>query len=356
MKWTTRDFLCAFPALAAGLAGCGPKGDKPADPAATPSSQPPGGARKKRFAYVTNGIDPFWTTASAGVRVAMSEFGVDCQVLMPPKGLVDQQRMIEGALATGVDGVAVSPCDAANQVGFLNEIAARCPLVTHDSDAPGSKRLCFIGMDNYKAGRAAGKLVKEALPSGGKVMLFVGRMEQLNSQQRRQGIIDELLDRPAQSLDALKQDPLGAEVTGGRFTVLDTRTDGFDYPKAKANAEDAMTRYPDLACMLGLWAYNAPMCLEAAKGMGKAGKIQIVSFDEQDATLQGIVDGHVHGTVSQQPYYYGYESVRILSRIAAGDRSVIPGNGFFEVPIVEVRKANVDEFWKKLKKLQSGGA
>ena len=261
-----------------------------------------------------------------------------------------------GALASGLDGIAVSPCDAANQVGFLNEVAAKCPLLTHDSDAPESKRLCFVGMDNYKAGRAAGRLVKETLPQGGKVMLFVGRMEQLNSQQRRQGIIDELMDRPVQSLAKLTQDPLGKEVKGAKYVVLDTRTDGFDYPKAKANAEDAMTRFPDLACMIGLWAYNAPMCLEAAKGMGKAGKIRIVSFDEQDPTLQGIIDGNIHGTVSQQPYYYGYESVRILAKLAAGDRSVLPAGGFFEVPIVEVRQANVQEFWKNLKKLQSGGA
>ena len=94
----------------------------------------------------------------------------------------------------------------------------------------------------------------------------------------------------------------------------------------------------------------------AAKGMGKAGKIRIVSFDEQDPTLQGIIDGNIHGTVSQQPYYYGYESVRILAKLAAGDRSVLPAGGFFEVPIVEVRQANVQEFWKNLKKLQSGGA
>ena len=351
MKLTKRAFLIAVPGLAGGLVGCSRNTES-----ATPAAGGAAPSKKKRLAYVTNGIDPFWSTAAAGVKVACKEFGVDCQVLMPPKGLVDQQRMIEGALATGVDGVAVSPCDAANQVSFLNDIASKCPLLTHDSDAPQSKRLCFVGMDNYKAGRAAGRLVKEAVPGGGKVMLFVGRMEQLNSQQRRQGILDELLDRPAQSLDKLTQDPLGREVKGSKFLILDTRTDGFDYPKAKSNAEDAMTRYPDLACMLGLWAYNSPMCLEAAKGMGKAGKIQIVSFDEQEPTLQGILDGHIHGTVSQQPYYYGYESVRILAKLAAGDRSVLPANGFLEVPIVEVRKANAQDFWQNLKKLQASGA
>ncbi len=355
MNISKRTFLAALPPVVFGLASCGKSSDSPAAPA-TSAGASKAAEKKKRFAFVTNGVDPFWNTASAGVRAAEKDFGIECQVLMPPKGLVDQQRMIESVLARGVDGIAISPCDAANQVGFLNDVAGRVPVITHDSDAPLSKRLCFVGMDNYKAGRAAGKLVKEILPSGGKVMLFVGRMEQLNSQQRRQGIIDEILDRPMQTLEKLDQDPLGRELPGGNFVVLDTRTDGFDYPKAKANAEDAMSRYQDLAGMIGLWAYNAPMCLEAAKAAGKVGKVKIVSFDEQEATLQGIIDGHIHGTVSQQPYYYGYDSVRILKEIAAGNRGVIPANGFFEIPIVEVRKANVEEFWQQLKKLQAAGA
>jgi ribose transport system substrate-binding protein len=304
---------------------------------------------------VTNGVDPFWNTAAAGVRAAEKEFGLECEVLMPPKGAVDQKRMIEGLLARGVDGIAISPVDAKNQVDLINEVAARCPVITHDSDAPDSKRLCFVGMDNYKAGRAAGKLVKEALPDGGKIMIFVGRLEQLNAQQRRQGVIDELLDRPMQSLGKLNYDPPGKALSGARYTVLDTRTDNFDYARAKANAQDAMASTPDLACMVGLFAYNSPLCLEAAKEAGKIGKIKIVSFDEANAVMQGIIDGHVFGTVSQQPYYYGYESVRILKGLANGDKSVLPAGGFHEVPIVEVRQANVKEFWADLKKMQEAG-
>jgi len=108
----------------------------------------------------------------------------------------------------------------------------------------------------------------------------------------------------------------------------------------------------DIACMVGLFAYNAPMCLEAIKGAGKVGKIKIVSFDEQDATLQGIKDGAVHGTVSQQPYQYGRHSVRILAALARKDESVLPPKGFLEVQSTIVKKDNVDGFWEELKKLR----
>lgn len=350
-----RSLLTAALLLLIPTAGCKQSSESTA--AAKPDGSAPAatGGKKKKIAYVTNGVDPFWNTATAGVRAAEKEFGVECEVLMPPKGIVDQKRMVEGLLARGIDGVAISPIDAKNQVGLIDAIAERCPVITHDSDAPDSKRLCFIGMDNYNAGRAAGRLVKEALPKGGKVMLFVGRLEQLNAQQRRQGVIDEVLGRPVPAAGKLSYDPPGKSLSAGAYTVVDTRTDNFDYSRAKANAQDAMASIPDLDCMVGLFAYNAPQCLEAAREAGKLGRIKIVSFDEANAVLEGIRDGHVHGTISQQPYYYGYHSVRILKGLANGDKSVLPANGFQEVPTVEVRRANVDQFWTDLKKMQAAG-
>src|SRR5712692_2854111 len=225
--------------------------------------------KKKKIVYITNAVDPFWNVAAAGVRDVAKDFNVDTEVLMPPKGIVDQKRMLETALVRGVDGVAISPIDAKNQIGLINEACAQTRVITHDSDAPDSKRLCFVGMDNYKAGRAAGKLVKEAMPNGSSVMIFVGRLEQLNAQQRRQGVIDELLDRPMQTLDKVNYDPPGKVLAGTKYIVLDTRTDNFDYARAKANAQDAMASTPDLACMVGLFGYNAPHCLDAAKEAGK---------------------------------------------------------------------------------------
>jgi len=314
----------------------------------------PKSGKKLKIAYITNGVDPFWNTAAAGVKMAAREFDVDAEVKMPAKGIADQKRFIEGLLAGGVDGIAISPIDAKNEIDLINEACRATRVITHDSDAPDSKRLCFVGMDNYKAGRAAGKLVKEAIPNGGKVMLFVGRLEQLNAQQRRQGIIDELLDKPEQSLAKMTYDPPGKSLAGAKYNILDTRTDNFDYARAKANAEDAITSIPDLACMVGLFGYNPPNCLEALKSAGKTGQIKLVAFDENAPTLQGIVDGHIYGTVSQQPYLYGYHSIRILAGLARGDNSVLPKDGFLEVPIVQVRKDNVGTFWTELKKLQAG--
>jgi ribose transport system substrate-binding protein len=309
----------------------------------TPST---GSQRRPRVAYVTNGVDPFWVIAQKGAEDGGKEFNADVTVIMP-SGADDQKQKVEDLLIRGVEGIAISPIDAENQTPFINQAAAKVNVITHDSDAPKSNRLVYIGMDNYTAGRMAGKLVKEAVPRGGKVAIFVGRLEQDNAAKRRQGVIDELLDRPEQFG---KVNPPGGVIKGLKYTVVATLTDQFDRAKAKGNAEDMMSAHPDLACMVGLFAYNPPMCLEAVKQSGKQGKIAIVAFDEQDGTLQAIKDGYCHGTVVQNPYEYGRQSIRVLAALARGDKSVIPPSKFQDIPARQIRKDNVDEFWQDLKK------
>ncbi|MEE2714301.1 MAG: sugar-binding protein [Planctomycetota bacterium] len=323
-------FLVAVGVVGVLLCGCGDDGAPDASP---------------RLAFVPNGADPFWDIARAGVMKAGKDF--ECQVeVKTPNGTEDQNRIIEDLITLGFEGIAISPIDGKNQTQLINEACKSRFVLTHDSDAPDSDRICYIGMDNYEAGRLCGQLVKEAIPDGGEVMIFVGRLSQANSRLRRQGVIDELLGRPN---DPTRYDKPGSVPREGKYVVLGTRTDGFDNAKAKANAEDALSSNPGIAAMVGLFAYNPPMILEALRGADKLGKVKVIGFDEQDATLQGIKDGIVHGTVVQDPYLYGYESMRVLAALVRGDRSLIPDGGFMNINGRQIRKDTVDQFWTELK-------
>lgn len=313
-------------------------------------------------AYVTNGVDPFWNIAKAGCRQAEKDFNVTCIVNEPANGLDDQKRMLEALMNNDkVAGIAISPINAENQVDQINELVKKkSNIITHDSDAPKSDRLCFIGMHNYKAGRAAGKLVKEALPDGGEIVIFVGRLDQLNAQQRRQGVIDEVIGKaiPADlsNINFDAPDAKNLKSADDKYVVLDTRTDSFDRGQAKSNAEAAISRYPKLSCMVGLFAYNTPQCLLAVKDAQKVGQIKLVSFDEDKDTLNGIKEGAVHGTISQQPDQYGYESVRVLAGLARGDRTVLPESGYIEVDYIVVKKDNVEKHQARTQRLLDAGS
>jgi ribose transport system substrate-binding protein len=300
-----------------------------------------------RLAFITNGVASFWTIAKYGAEAAGQQLGVNVSVHMPAEGLVDQKRIVEDLITRGVDGIAISVIDAANQASFINETTQKTTVITQDSDAPTTHRLAYVGMDNYKAGRMLGALIKDSLPQGGKLALFVGRVEQDNARKRRQGTIDEVLGR---SFDATRYDPPGTELTNGTYTFVVTLTDQFDRVKAKANCEDAVLRYPDLAGVVGLFAYNAPLCLEALKQTQKIGAIKIFSFDEADETLQGIKDGAVAGTIVQNPYEYGFQSIKLLKELVAGNTAAIPESKFIDIPARRIDRSNIDEFWEDLRK------
>ncbi len=339
--------LCAF---AMTFSGCGPQApDKPATTPGGGGTAPAASGDKPKIVFVSNGVASFWTIAEAGVKKAGEELDVDVEVHMPTGDEVeDQKNILEDLITREVDGIAISPVNPDNQMEVLNKAGDNTKLITVDSDAPKANRLLYLGMDNYDAGRMCGQLVKEALPDGGKIMIFIGRLEQDNARGRRQGVIDELMDRP-HNRDNF--DEPGKEIKGEKFTIIGTLTDQFDQSKGKANVEDTLAKYPDINGMVGLFAYNPPLILEALKQAGKLGQIKVIGFDEDDVCLQGIIDGTVHGTVVQNPYMYGYRSIEVLKNIIEGNDSVIPDSKFIDIPARQIRSDNVKEFWEELKKL-----
>ncbi|HEV7223173.1 MAG TPA: sugar-binding protein [Pirellulales bacterium] len=340
--------LIGFAALGIGLSGCSSESGK--GPGAKAGAKGAAGStsadNRPTVAFISNNPFEFWTIARKGTEKAAKEFNVDVEFRMPAQGTpAEQRQIIEDLLSKGVKGIAISPNDSENQAPFLDEVAEQVPLIAQDNDLPpGSKRLCYIGTDNYQAGKAAGKLVKEALPEGGQVMIYVGKLDAQNAIERRQGVLDEL---------AGKEDAEGPEL--GQYQLLDTMTDNSSQEACKANVEDTLVKYgkePEKLCLVGLWEYNPPAMLAAVKEADLQGKVKIVGFDENEETLKGVKDGDIVGSIVQNPFEFGYQAVKILAAVAGGDKSVLPEGGIMYVDHRVVKKDNVDEFWKQLRELK----
>jgi len=273
-----------------------------------------GSGKKLKLAFVSNNAATFWTIARSGCEAAAKDLGnVEVDFRIPSTGgAAEQQQILDDLLAKGVDGIAVSPIDPANQTAFLDKIASQTLLICHDSDAPASKRVAYIGTDNFAAGVEAGKLIKEALPNGGKIMVFVGATDAENAKQRFGGI--------------------KKEIEGSKVEVIDVRTDDTD------------------TGLVGLYNYNGPAILNAVRAAGKAGKVKIVCFDENDETLEGVASGDIYGTVVQQPYEFGKQAITKMAKHLAGDKEALAG-GKQIVPTRNLKKADVAEFKANLKKI-----
>ena len=78
----------------------------------------------------------------------------------------------------------------------------------------------------------------------------------------------------------------------------------------------------------------------------------IVTFDEEDETLTGVKSGAIAGTVVQQPFEFGYQSMTLMAKVLAGDRSGIPSTRQLFIPTKVLRQNDVDEFRKTLTALR----
>ena len=293
----------------------------------------------KTVAFITNTTSNFWTIARKGCEKADAELA-DVKVAFKTTntGAVDEQnRIIRDTLNIDeADAIAISPVDPVGQKSVINEAARRALLITHDSDAPDSERVLYLGADNRAAGRQAGQLIKEALPQGGKIMVFVGRSEALNAQERFEGLKESL--------------------HGSKVEIIDLMTDDANQSRARENAYQALKQHPDIAGMVGLWSYNGPAILQAIGPEGQLGKIKIVCFDDEPQTLAAIKEGSIFGTVAQQPFEYGYQAVQAAAKILRGDRSAVPANKTVFIPTVVIRRKDVDDYSNKLNQLLGTGS
>lgn len=302
--------------LAAVLAGCGRKDGSPTEGAAP---------KRLHLAFVANSPGEYWAVVNLGCDIAAQQLGdVDMDFRYPSETTVEaQQQIVSNLLAAGVDGIAISPIDADKQLDFLNRVAGQTLLVCADSDAAQSKRLGYIGTDNVAAGGQAAELIKEALPDGGKIALFVGYANAQNTKDRLQGI--------------------KAGLAGSHIEIVETLEDGQKSSVTGSNLRTALAKHPDLAGVVGISGYHGPALRAALREAGKAGQVKIVCFDDNTDTLAGIVAGDIYGTITQKPFQIGKQTITHMEKYLLGDQAQLSGKKIF-TDSRALTKTNVEHY------------
>jgi ribose transport system substrate-binding protein len=333
--WPAVAILCA-----AGIAYRANVMGKPAPP-------PPA-----KVAFVTGGSGPYWKLTVDGAKAAAAKHNVDLRVEMPADDEnVEQQMEILGKIdPADVDGIALSPLDAEGQTGFINQLVNRGEkVVTFDSDAPLSARQCHIGTSNFVAGRVCAQLVSAAIPEGGKIAVLLVNLTKENTLDRKGGF----QERIAQLADDV---PEGSPL---KYEVVAYLVDNGNADKCEQNIRHLLAEHSDLAAIVGMNAKHGPILLKVLKEVDMLGKLQLVTFDEAEETLQGVKDGHIYATLAQDPFRFGYEAVAMLSTLCGGDELSVPivGRGSTYLSTEAIRSDNLDSFRERLKLRQatSGG-
>lgn len=290
------------------------------------------------FLVTTNTKIPYWQAASAGLSQAAGEMKVQYEMLGPdtydPQAEVQEfrkvltQRKPSGILVSAGDPALMKPeIDAA--------IAQGVPVITMDSDAPASKRLMFIGTDNYNAGRMGAAILIKELQGKGNVVVY-SIPEQANLQDRWRGYEDSLRSHPGikvlETVD-MKGDPRVA----------------FDHTKDLLDKKSPVDAF---VCLEALSCSEVAEVLNREQVKGKA----LVAMDTDQRTLEWIQKGVIAGTIAQKPYTMAYFGTQVLDIIhhhkpvslnadwRDDTRSPIPA--FIDTGATSIDRTNMESFLK----------
>ncbi|HIE29833.1 TPA: sugar ABC transporter substrate-binding protein [Candidatus Poribacteria bacterium] len=300
-------------------------------------------AKKISIGLLGKSVHPYWDVVRRGMEDAAEELDVDAIFYVPQsEDIAKQIETLETWIAMGVDGISFAPSDPDAVISVIAEAMKRgIPCISNDTDAPKSERLCYIGTDNYTAGKIAGEKMVEILNGKGKVAICTGSITAMNSLERMKGFRDVLSKYP--NIVIVKPDPL---------------VDNEDTARAVELAETALLDNPDLDAFFGVYAFNGPSAAKAVKTAGKVGKVHIVCFDTTDEHLSLIEEGVIDAAVGQRQYFMGYLSVVLLANMArVGVENMMmllpkneEGDVIIDTGVDVVTKDNLKDYIKLLEK------
>jgi len=249
----------------------------------------------ERYVFVATNISlPYWQEAKVGFLDAAKALGVKAE-LIGPTGYQPNAEL--GIFRQVVEQHPAGIClSAARPEIFHAEIdkamALGIPVICVDADVPDSKRVLYIGTDNFKAGRESLKQMAAIVPGGGSIVVIT-IPGQRNLDDRVAGLADALKNFPAIKLT----------------TIMDNKGD------VRSAFEQVSQLIQKKEKVDGI------ICLEATGGSGAAaalhslnmeGKLPIVAFDDDPETLDWIDRGVITATITQKPYVMSYYGLKFL--------------------------------------------
>jgi len=286
---------------------------------------------------------PYWQTAGAGFTKAAEQFKVRSDFLGPqnydPK---DQRAVLDQAVQKRATGILLAVTDPALFKDSIDKaVAAGIPVITLDSDAPASKRLFFIGTNNYQAGLAGGERLAKELKGKGNVVVF-SMPSQPNLQDRLRGYRDALERAGGIKITRV------VDIQGDPRIAFDTTTQIIGKEKDKVDAF---------------------VCLEAQSGKEVAGVLNsyhvtgkvVMAMDTDPETLEWIQKGAIAATIAQKPYTMAFIGLQMLDNLyhhkpASLDAdwskdSFAPVPAFVDTGSALIDKSNVESFLQAKKSL-----
>lgn len=293
---------------------------------------------ERYFLISTNIQLPYWQAAGAGFNRAASQLKVRAEFTGPNS--YDEKAQVaefQKAVRQKASGILVSAADPALMKPEIDAaIAAGIPVLTLDSDSPGSRRLLFVGTNNYQAGVMGGEAAVKHLKGKGDLMVFT-MPNQANLKERLDGYKSVFAGHPQIRIVEV------VDIHGDSRIAFDKTMEAVDKGTPKVDGF---------------------VCLEASSGKEVAEVLNrknikdkvVVAMDTDEETLDWIRKGVIVATIAQKPFTMAFFGLKMLDDLhhqqtsthgspAAQDPfAILPR--FVDTGATLVDQSNLDEFVK----------
>ena len=279
---------------------------------------------------------PYWQQAGKGFADAAEMLKVHAQFVGPQNyDLKAEQQALQQAIHEKPAGILLHVAEPGLLTYDINQaVAAGIPVVTIDADAPGSKRLFFIGTDNHQVGWLGGQRLAQELKGKGNVLFFT-MPEQTNLSDRLRGYREALARYPQIRVVRV------VDIAGNPHIAFDTITD------ILASQRDQVDAFVSLESQSGR---EVATVLNRRKVQNKI----VIAMDTEPETLDWIRKGIIAATIAQRPYTMALVGLRMLDDLHHNlpphldsqwsKDSFAPVPAFVDTGSTLVDKNNVDSF------------
>ncbi len=226
----------------------------------------------------------------------MKKAGIELLIIQRKTIQLEQQlEDLETLEREGVNGIALTPMEDERVWERIDELHAHgIPVVTFNTDMPGSKRLCYVGQDNYLSGRACAGLMNMLLGGQGTVLMLSGHFSNLSHRRRIDGFQSEVCSRyPSLSLLPLERGN-------------DDRQTCYDCVHRVLHERDDIKG-------IYLAANGQSGVCDALHELGYQEKIHFICHDLIDDTIKGLRDGTIDFVIDQNAALQAIRPLEVLT-------------------------------------------
>ena len=242
---------------------------------------------------------PFMKLVAAGMERAREELdALGGHVTLITIESYDVEKMIDSLdalLRDGVQGLALTPGNAPEIHAKLREIAeAGIPVITFNTDAPESSRLCYVGLDNYRAGTVCADLMHTALRQQGGLVLPISGYEGHQAHSQRLAAFQQKIRDSFPSLTLLPPQMCSDTDAVAEKIVL-----------------RALEEHPDLQGIYLSGNGQAGVC-RALRSRGRTNQVCVICYDLTEANIRELNRGGIDFLIDQNAFEQGYRPARML--------------------------------------------